>query len=129
MPTYDYECQSCDLPFVIEMRMSEYDSKKKPPCPTCQSLDKIVRIFTPPMINFPGDGWATKNNRIAGQMRKKNERLDSKTRDLKGDGFVPQLTPNVNGEEVRSWGDAAKLAKDLGKDTSGYDTRARKEPK
>lgn len=125
MSTYPYECQSCELYFEIEMRMSEYDVKMRPPCPECSSED-VCRVFTPPMINFSGDGWSSKNNRIAGQMRAKNKRLQAKEREQKGDGMLPSLQPNVNGERTESWAEAAKLAKSKGKDTSGYDANARK---
>lgn len=126
MPTYPYECQSCGQPFELQMRMSEYDSKTIRPCPECASED-TARIFTVPYVNFSGDGWATKNNRIAGQMRRKNARLAAREREMKGDGTMPKLVPNVGGERTESWRDAAKLAKDRGKDSSGYERLARKE--
>lgn len=126
MPTYPYECQACELAFEIEMRMSEYDPKAVRPCPGCTSED-TMRVFTVPYVNFTGDGWATKNNRVQGQMRRKNERLAGKEREMKGDGMVPSLVPNVGGERADSWGDAAKLAKARGKDSSGYERLARKE--
>lgn len=126
MATYPYECQSCEHQFEIEMRMSEYDPKTRPPCPECSS-EEVIRIFTPPMINFSGDGWSTKNGRVAGQMREKNRRLAAKEREMKGDGMLPSLQPNVGGERTESWSDAAKLAKSKGKDASGYESYARKE--
>jgi hypothetical protein len=82
-----------------------------------------------PGMIFRGDGWASKNNRIAGQMKDKNKRLKGKEREQKGDGMIPTLAPNVGGEQTSSWAEAAKLAKDKGKDTSGYDRLARKETK
>jgi putative FmdB family regulatory protein len=127
MPTYDYQCQSCEHHFELVMKMSEYDTKMKPPCPECGAEEQSIRVFSPPMINFSGDGWSTKNSRIAGQMRAKNKRLAAKEREQKGDGMIPQLAPNVGGERVDSWGEAAKLAKDKGKDTTGYERLARKE--
>jgi len=127
MPTYPYECQTCEHRFEIVMKMSEYDSKMKPPCPECGAEEQSLRIFTPPMINFAGDGWSTKNNRIAGQMRAKNRRLAAKEREQKNDGKLPTLAPNVGGERVDSWSEAAKLAKSKGKDTTGYESLARKE--
>lgn len=126
MPTYPYECQACGHRFEIEMRMSEYSSTIKPPCFACESVE-VLRIFTPPMINFTGDGWATKNGRIAGQMQRKNNRLAAKEREQKRDGTIPQLVPNVGGEHTDSWSDAAKLARSQGKDPSGYEHRAQKE--
>lgn len=128
MTTYPYECQCCDHQFVIEMKMSDYSTKIKPPCPDCESED-VLRIFTPPMINFAGDGWATKNNRIRGQMARKNKRLANKEREQKGDGMIPSLAPNVGGERVGSWAEASKLAKSKGKNTAGYDRLARKAQK
>jgi hypothetical protein len=38
-----------------------------------------------------------------------------------------RLVPNVGGEEVDSWAEATKLAKSRGKDTTEYETQARKE--
>lgn len=128
MPTYPYECQKCEQPFEFEMRMSLYEPKATYPCPDCGS-EETIRIFTVPYVNFSGDGWATKNNRIAGQMRDKNKRLAGKEREQKGDGMVPSLAPNVGGERVGSWSEAAKLAKSKGNDPTGYVQRARKETK
>lgn len=126
MATYPYECESCGTKFDFEMSMNDYDSKGTYPCPECESED-TTRIFTVPYVNFSGDGWATKNNRIAGQMKDKNNRLATKEREQKGDGMIPSLAPNVGGERTDSWSDAAKLAKSKGKDTSGYERLARKE--
>jgi len=128
MATYPYECQACERPFEFQMRMAEYDVKATYPCPGCGSEDTI-RVFTVPYVNFAGDGWATKNNRIAGQMRSKNRRLEAKEREQKGDGMIPTLAPNVGGQRTESWSDAAKLARSEGKDTSGYERLARKESK
>lgn len=87
------------------------------------------KLITPIGFVLKGDGWTGKNIRVKNQMREKNKRLKSKERDYKGDGMVPTLAPNVGGERVDSWSDAAKLAKSKGKDTSGYDKLARKESK
>jgi hypothetical protein len=82
-----------------------------------------------PATIFKGDSWTTKNNRVKAQMREKNKRLAAKEREQKGDGMIPQLAPNVGGERVDSWNEAAKLAKSHGKDTSGYEAMARKAKK
>lgn len=126
MPTYPYECKECGHNFEFQMTISDYDPKATYPCPACESKETF-RVFTAPMVNFAGDGWASKNNRIAGQMREKNKRLEAKEREQKGDGLIPQLAPNVGGERVDSWTDAAKLAKSRGKDTAGYEKYAHKE--
>ena len=56
-------------------------------------------------------------------------RLDAKQRERRNDAPTATLAPNVDGERVGSWSDAAKLAKSKGKDASGYEARARKEKK
>ena len=73
MATYPYQCRSCDYLFEFEMRMSEYDSKGTYPCPECASED-TYQIMTVPYVNFSGDGWASKNNRVAGQMKDKTSK-------------------------------------------------------
>jgi len=84
-------------------------------------------VITVPFINFAGDGWASKNNRVVKQMQAKNQRLASREREQKGDGVIPQLAPNVEGQRVDSWSEATKLARAKGKDTSGYEKQAHKE--
>lgn len=128
MPTYDYECQTCEHPFDIFMEMSDYDIKAMPPCPECGVKKEVIRVFTtPPMVNFSGDGWSTKDGRINSQMAENRKRAGAKQHELKMDGAVPTLAPNVGGERTDSWSDAAKLAKSQGKNTSGYEKHARKE--
>lgn len=126
MATYPYECADCNHYFEFELNMKDYDSKGVYVCPECGS-EHTKRVFTAPYVNFSGDDWASKNNRIQGQMREKNKRLSAKERELKGDGFIPQLAPNVGGERVSSWSEAAKLAKSKGKETAGYEKYAHKE--
>ena len=81
-------------------------------------------------VNFvlKGDAWAGKNLTLLKQMDDKNARLDrkqeEKKRDLKG---MMRLAPNVGGERVDSWSEAAKLAASRGKDTSSYEPMVRKE--
>jgi len=87
------------------------------------------KVITPIGFVLKGDGWAGKNIRIKNQMRDKNQRLKGKEREYKGDGMIPTLAPNVEGERVSSWSEASKLAKSKGKNTSGYDKLARKDSK
>ncbi len=127
MPTYAYHCDACGLDFDKILPISRYQEPQT--CPDCQA-GPAKKMVT--MTNFilRGDGWAGKNNRIAGQMRKKNQRLDAKQSERKKDGSGRvKLAPNVNGERVGSWSEASRLAKSKGKDTSGYDRMAAKEKK
>jgi hypothetical protein len=75
-----------------------------------------------------GDSWAGKNMTLLSQMNAKNERLDrkqeEKKRDLKG---IMRLAPNVGGERVDTWSEAARLAASRGKDVSSYEPMVRKE--
>lgn len=124
MPTYAYRCPSCGSEFDKVLPLSRYDEPQD--CPDC-GHHPVVKSLTTAGFILKGDGWAGKNNKIAGQMRKKNERLASKDGERKRDAGV-RLVPNVEGEQVSSWSDAAKLAKDKGvKDTSAYDRLASKE--
>ena len=124
MPMYLYECQDCDEQFE-EMALI---AKREDPqaCPECGEVNSR-KILTAANLNFPGDGWASKNGRIENQMREKNKRLRKKEDEQKRSGLVPSLVPNVGGEQVKDWSDAAKLAKDKGKVTTGYEKYARKE--
>ena len=123
MPTYVYECDVCEIAYEEMVPLARY--KEPQPCPKCGKLHE--QVIQPVGFNLVGDGWTGKNLRIAGQMRKKNERLDRKQNEFKMDGGVPTLAPNVGGERVGSWAEATKLAKDKGKDTSGYKRLAQKE--
>jgi len=124
MPMYLYECRGCETQFEAMVSIAQRDASQE--CPECEVVDS-QKIFTAVNLNFPGDGWASKNGRIEKQMRDKNKRLSRKEEDQKRSGLVPSLTPNVGGQECASWSDAAKLAKDKGKSTTGYEANARKE--
>jgi putative FmdB family regulatory protein len=126
MPTYNYHCDACDTPFERILRMSQ--SKDPQECPECGASPARKTILSVSFI-LKGDGWAGKNNRIAGQMRKKNQRLTQKQNEQKRDAPAVTLAPNVGGERVDSWSEASKLAASQGKDTSGYESRARSEKK
>jgi hypothetical protein len=59
--------------------------------------------------------WKEKRYRV-----KKNARLDLKQMERYGTSGGASLVPNVGGEVTESWSDAAKLARDSGKDTLTY---------
>lgn len=124
MPTYEYHCESCDTHFERILRMSE--CKEPQACPECGAGPARKKISGGSGFILKGDGWAGKNNRIAGQMRAKNKHLNAKQEERKRDAGV-RLAPNVDGERVESWGEAKKLAASKGKDTSGHDQKVRAE--
>ena len=125
MPLYSYHCDDCDHAFDEMARMSDY--KEPQPCPECGVSAPRVMGDRFPGVVLAGDGWVSKNERIRGQMRAKNKRLAAKEREMKGDGVLPSLQPNVGGERTETWAEASRLAKSKGKDTSGYNTYAHKE--
>lgn len=123
MPVYAYHCPNCSLDFDVTKKMSLSDRAE--PCPECQGETKKSVVQTSFILR--GDDWAGKANKIAGQMRKKNERLTVKQAEQKRDAPGMTLVPNVDGERVDSWKEAGKLARAKGKSTTGYEQMATKE--
>jgi len=123
MPTYSYQCVSCENNFELFRPMSE--SSVPQPCPECGEEGKR----TIGEINFilKGDDWPGKNIKIKGQMAQKNRALSKRQEERKREAPGMTLAPNVNGERVESWSEAKSLAESLGKDTSTYDSKVRKE--
>jgi hypothetical protein len=123
VPIYGYTCPSCDHEFDRMLSMSRCDEPQN--CPECSTVAK--KQITAPNFNLVGDDWPGKANRIKSQMAEKNKRLSA--RQAENHGSPARLVPNVDGERAESWSDAAKLAKDKGKDTSGYNRMAASEKK
>lgn len=125
MPMYNYKCSKCESDYSLRVCITEY--KVPQPCPECGTENP--KLFEPCVNHiFAGDGWSTKNERIKNQMRKKNEKLDARQNEMKRDTKVGgRLTPNVDGERVDSWSEAAKLAKSKGKNTDSYQPLIAKE--
>jgi len=126
MPTYAYECEKCGELFEKILPISRY--KEPQNCINCNE-GPAKKLVSMPNFILKGDGWAGKNLRIKRQMEKKNQRLASKEREFKNDAPNVRLAPNVDGQRVDSWSEASKLAASKGKDTSGYEARAREEKK
>ena len=123
MPIYEYACDACEGVFDRMLPMSRSDEPQ--PCPECAGPTR-KRVSLPHVI-FKGDDWATKNGRVAAQMREKNRRLDQKQEARKRDAPGVTLAPNVGGERVGSWSEAQKLAASQGKDASTYEKRVKTE--
>lgn len=123
MPVYEFKCSTCDL--IFEVICTREERKQAQPCPECEG--ETERIMSAVGIVLKGDGWPSKAFRVNGQMAEKRGRLAQKERDLKGDGFVPKLAPNVGGERTETWEDAKRLAGEKGKDTSTYDKHIQEE--
>ena len=125
MPTYRFECRSCNERFEQFLTMKESDDAQT--CPSCQSME-TGKLMQAANFNLVGDGWAGKNIRIKNQMQKRGEVAAVRQEEFRREsGKVPTLVPNVGGERVGSWGEAAKLAKDQGRNVESYNNKVRKE--
>ena len=127
MPIYEYLCPACGYEFERRRDMEERNLPL--PCPECGV--EVKRRFSPPGMVLKGDGWPSKNYRVKRQMFKRRAEAGRRQEErLRDGGFSqPRLAPNVEGERVDSWREAAKLAKSKGKDPTGYERLARKEAK
>jgi predicted nucleic acid-binding Zn ribbon protein len=122
MPRYSYICQEHGVQTHSFAIGQAPDNLK---CSVCGLV--CSRDFSNTSFHLKGDGWFGKNVILREQMALKNKRLESKENQIKKDGFLPKLVPNVNGEEVGSWDEAKKLASSKNLDTSGYDTKIQEE--
>lgn len=122
MPIYTYACDSCDSLFEVLVKFAQRSDPQD--CPECGE-GPARRTISKVNFNLPGDGFPGKNNRIASQMRQKNQRLGAK-RSERAKELVPTLVPNVDGERTGSWREAGKLAQSQGKDSTGYEKLAKK---
>jgi len=126
MPTYDYECpnKKCRVKtFDRILPLAEYRDPQ-----TCEGCGTVAtKVISAPGLIFRGDGWASKNNRISGQMAEKRRRTGVKQNERARDAPGVSLVPNVEGERTSSWADAAKLAGSKGKSTESYGAKIREE--
>jgi len=125
MPAYAYRCDPCDHEFDVVKPMSK--SSEPEACPHCEGETR--KLVLPVGAVLKGDDWPSKANRVNGQMRARRDAAGRRQQEKVNDGGIPggKLAPNVGGERVESWSEAAKLAKSKGKDTTGYEKMAAKE--
>ena len=118
MPFYNYKCPSCSTTKEVLCGIKDDPEIK---CVACSvTMDKVftadsvmghVRGSTP--------GKAYKESKIR---RKRHAEMGVKQ--IERHGGKTRLVPNVNGEETGTWREAALLAKDAGKDTTGFKAQA-----
>lgn len=121
MPFYDYSCASCHT--TREVVRSIKDSSEVI-CTECGvTMHRVLRADTV-LGHVRGStiGKAYKESKLR---RKRNAELGVKQ--MERHGGATKLVPNVGGEEVGSWREAALMAKDLGKNTAGYSANAEAE--
>lgn len=118
-----YFCKTCR--YVMIAVDPEVAANRQPVSCACGSM--AVWTFAPPQVQFRGDAWSTKNDKVREQMKAKNKALDKRQDALKREQPGLSLVPNVDGEEVENWAEAVKLAKDKKKDLTGYEQKLEKE--
>ena len=52
MPNYDFKCEQCGQTFELNLPM---DNRELPYCEDCEK--PLIRIYTPILSIFKGDGW------------------------------------------------------------------------
>ena len=120
MPIYNYKCPDCDSGFEETVARSECTQPQ-----TCECGQEAKRVLGDVSFVLAGDGWVGKNQKIKGQMALKNRRLDVKSTERRHDAPGLTLAPNVGGERVESWDEAAKLAQSKGLDAVTYKAKAK----
>jgi putative FmdB family regulatory protein len=125
VPFYEYACDDCEVLFTVRKRMAEHATPEQ--CPECDQ--EARKVISAPSFILKGDDWASKNNRIRGQMAESRRKAGIRQGERVRDGAIPggKLVPNVDGERVDTWDEAGKLAASKGKDTGGYKRMAAKE--
>lgn len=118
MPRYDIICSSCSLSKEVQHSISER------PVYTCDDCGlPMVKLIGNPNVHLKGDNWTGKLLKETEIRQRRSKVLDHKQRvEHKSD----KVLPNVDGEVVSSWGEAKKLAKSKGYNTSSYDKFGKK---
>lgn len=125
MPEYAFKCSDpeCGTAFFQTLAIANRNTPQT--CPTCQAdADKQISGGVGAVLR--GDTWPGKNIRVKNQMAERRARVGEREHQLKMDGPQFNLAPNVEGQRVDSWDEAAKLAASKGKDTRLYEYNAQK---
>lgn len=123
MPDYAFKCPNCPTVFFKTLAMVNRNAPQE--CPDCGEAPAKKVVSTGVGTVLRGDVWPGKNIRIKRQMQRRRASVGLREHQLKMDGPQFALAPNVEGERVDSWEDAAKLAASQGKEVKGYQQKAR----
>jgi len=124
MPSYSYQCTGCAESFEKYLPIQDRDAAVE--CPVCGAVSEKRVAGTVGGV-LKGDGWPGKNLQCRADMSARRERVGRREEQIRRDGPMLRLAPNVDGEEVGSWTEAQKLASSKGKDTSLYAEKVRQE--
>lgn len=124
MPSYDYKCPICGN---IEEIVHSIKESPVIICDKCSGgKEKPMERLISGSPNFIIKGGTPASHWKEKRLRNKNNK-DLELRQIDRYGTGPKLQPNVEGQMVESWSDAAKLAKDKGKNAESYNTLIEKE--
>jgi putative FmdB family regulatory protein len=118
---YDYKCTKCGN---VEEQYHGMNESPEFKCSLCG--EPSVRIFTINKTGFIIRGEAPSKVIKEKRYRQKHN-ADLGVRQLEHWGSGPKVVPNVGGEEVSSWSEASRLAKDKGLRTESYEPMINKE--
>ena len=122
MPLFNYACK-CSNRFSATQERGTHQTSV---CPACgQGATQVVGGGVSFFLR--GDNWSGKNILVADQMRRKNGKLAIKQAEKAREAPEYTLVPNVQGEEVDTWREAARYAASKGLDTEAYETMAENE--
>lgn len=125
MPEYLFKCDNADCGMGFTQTLAIVNRNTPQECPKCHGpSNKVVAEGVGGVLR--GDAWPGKNIRVKNQMHDRRQAVGERELALKMDGPQFELAPNVGGERVDSWDDAAKLAASVGKDPTEYEKRAHK---
>lgn len=123
MPEYAFRCSVPECGAGFFKTLAIVNRNEAQTCPDCSApATKIVAEGVGGVLR--GDAWPGKNIRVKNQMHRRREAVGQREQVLKMDGPQFNLAPNVGGERVDSWDEAARLAASKGKSTDAYTKRA-----
>jgi len=117
MPTYDYKCPICSAVKEVLHRIVEDPEITCDECGARDIKSVMTRLISGGYFNLGSTetmAWKEKRYRV-----KKNAKLEMRQMERYGQA-AGTLVPNVGGEVTDTWEDAAKLARDKGKDSLTY---------
>lgn len=123
MPEYSFRCSGPACGAVFAKNMAIVNRNAPQDCPKCgEPAEKQIASGVGGVLR--GDVWPGKNMTVKQQMAARRARVGEREHQLKMEGPQANLVPNVDGERVDSWDEAAKLASSKGKNPQEYERRA-----
>lgn len=58
MPVYEHHCRACELDWLENHTLDEFEAARTIGCPDCESNDTYICVTTSGAITFKGGGWS-----------------------------------------------------------------------